>query len=105
MPTVHKTKRPWVKEAPKSTARWSNEAKGGMPVKFYHSPAWRKLRAQILQESPLCVHCQKNNQLIPATVVDHIKPIRLGGEPLDPANLTPLCKRHHQSKSGKERHM
>ncbi|WP_461129618.1 HNH endonuclease [Spirosoma aerophilum] len=66
--------------------------------------AWRKLRARVLDNYPFCVHCQQVNRLTTAQMVDHIRPIRLGGEPLDEANLMPLCNRCHQVKRGKERH-
>ena len=46
---------------------------------------------------PLCVECGKV-----AEVVDHIKPVRLGGDFWQPFNHQPLCHRCHNSKSGRE---
>jgi HNH endonuclease. len=37
--------------------------------------------------------------------VDHIQPIRLGGEVYDLDNLQTLCKSCHNRKSGKEAHI
>lgn len=103
MPTVRKVQRPWIKPAP-SKPRFNQKPAGDIPTNFYRMAAWRKLRALVLQETPLCVHCKEQKRLTPATMVDHIKPIRLGGEPLDEANLMPLCHHCHQVKRGKERH-
>ena len=33
---------------------------------------WRKLRAQILMDEPLCRECRKAGRIVPATDVDHI---------------------------------
>lgn len=35
---------------------------------------WKKARKAWLMEHPLCVECQKQGKVVPATVVDHIKP-------------------------------
>jgi 5-methylcytosine-specific restriction protein A len=100
MPTIHKTKRPWLVERPKTT----HKPTGNIPANFYRLAEWRKLRAKVLQQQPLCVHCKEQKRLTPAQMVDHIKPIRLGGLPLDESNLMPLCNHCHQIKRGKERH-
>jgi 5-methylcytosine-specific restriction protein A len=39
-----------------------------------------------------------------ATVVDHIQPVRLGGEFWDRDNWQPMCASCHNAKSAKERH-
>lgn len=59
---------------------------------------WRKARERFLSERPLCVMCQSENRIEPATVVDHITPHR-GDEALfwDESNWQSLCKRHHDS--------
>lgn len=51
--------------------------------------AWRKLRARILADSPICAMCGRAR----ATTVDHIVPLAYGGALLDPANLRPACTR------------
>jgi len=38
-----------------------------------------------------------------ARTVDHIIPIKQGGNPLDDANLEAICDHHHAVKSAKER--
>lgn len=67
---------------------------------FYNSRDWRKLRAYVLAGEPLCRECGDV-----ATVVDHVKPIRLGGSRWSHENLQPLCKAHHDEKSRSERNL
>jgi len=78
---------------------WSQDS--GM-VKFYKSKPWRKLRQFILSREPLCRSCKKQGKYVSATVVDHIKPIRLGGDRMSEDNLQPLCRSCHNSKTAKE---
>jgi 5-methylcytosine-specific restriction endonuclease McrA len=91
---------PWIKRN-KAHDNWS-----GSP--FYVSKAWRKLRAYHISMYPLCVECLKEKKLTDcsakgAGVVDHIQPIRLGGEALDVGNLQTLCNKHHAAKTARER--
>ena len=46
--------------------------------------------------------CKEEGRAKVADVVDHITPIKEGGEPLDPANLQSLCSMHHNQKSARE---
>jgi 5-methylcytosine-specific restriction endonuclease McrA len=62
------------------------------------------MRRAILQASPLCVECGKLGRVTVANVIDHIKPVRLGGEFWEQSNMQPLCVSCHNSKSAKERH-
>lgn len=61
-----------------------------------NSHAWRKLRAYILTESPLCEHCAERGITIAATDVDHVN-----GDPSDNsmANLQSLCHSCHSIKT------
>lgn len=47
-----------------------------------------------LGREPLCRLCQR-----PATVSDHIKPIRDGGDPWSLANRQALCRKCHNEKT------
>lgn len=58
--------------------------------------AWRRLRARVLADQPLCVHCERTGAVTPATEVDHVDN--------DPANnrrenLQGLCASHHAMKT------
>lgn len=58
--------------------------------------AWRKLRAYILDESPLCEHCDERGLTVAATDVDHVD-----GDPSNNsmANLQSLCHSCHSIKT------
>ena len=66
---------------------------------FYHTGEWRRLRKEILEEEPLCRICRQNGYLTPATIVDHIIPIRQGGDKMARSNLQPLCNTCHERKT------
>lgn len=78
----------------------SDALRGGAYVRGYDSQ-WRRARAAFLKKHPLCVQCQKDGRLTPATVVDHIIPHR-GDRVLfwDERNWQPLCKDCHDKKTG-----
>ena len=61
-----------------------------------YGPKWRRIRAQFLRKHPLCVECGR-----PATEVDHVTPLALGGTH-EWANLKPLCKPDHSRKTARE---
>ena len=80
---------------------WSTDrVRGGADARGYDS-RWRKARKLFLERNPLCVECRKEGRLTPATVVDHIIPHR-GDQKLfwDETNWQPLCKEHHDRKTG-----
>ncbi|HPF54679.1 MAG TPA: HNH endonuclease [Clostridia bacterium] len=66
---------------------------------FYASARWRSLRKQKLALNPMCEECARQNRLTPATMVDHIIPIKQGGQALDMENLQSLCWSCHSAKS------
>ena len=66
--------------------------------RFYGSSAWRKLRNLFIERNPLCVRCEAEGVSRPATVADHIKPMREYPElALDTNNLRALCHECHNS--------
>lgn len=70
---------------------------------LYGKAAWRKARRAFLEAHPFCVECRRRKLgHIPAEVVDHVRPHR-GDEGLfwDRDNWQPLCKRHHDIKTGR----
>lgn len=58
--------------------------------------AWRRLRASVLSEQPLCEHCIKRGFVVSATDVDHVN-----GDPTDNSrdNLAALCHECHSRKT------
>ena len=61
--------------------------------RFYNSKAWRAARLMQLRAHPLCCECRQ-----PAEMVDHIKRIRDGGEPLSASNMQSMCHSCHNRK-------
>ncbi|MBD2704176.1 HNH endonuclease [Spirosoma sp. BT702] len=98
MPYKNNPERPWMKKAPARKYHWG-ETKNGVAKNFYRNAPWRKLRKAKLEKDPICEHCYQQGKVTPATVVDHTKPVRLGGEPLDIDNTTSLCVSCHNRKS------
>lgn len=80
----------------------ADQRRGSARQRGYDS-RWDKARRTFLAEHPLCVMCEREGRVTPATVVDHIKPHR-GDQDLfwDRANWQPLCKAHHDSAKQRE---
>ena len=70
--------------------------------RFYESSEWKRLRASKLAVTPYCEECFRHGNATKATMVDHIKPIKQGGAPLDIHNLQSLCWSCHSKKSIEE---
>lgn len=70
---------------------------------FYKTTAWKNIRRIYITNHPICELCKKIDLAVMADVVDHITPIRLGGERLDFDNLQALCHPCHNSKTARER--
>lgn len=70
-----------------------------------YNSKWQRVRKRYLEAHPLCVMCMAENppRYEKATVVDHKIPHR-GDQKLfwDESNWQPLCKRHHDLKTGNE---
>ena len=91
--------------APKTHLQWRKEAGVGVPgpkrdrphAKMY-GRRWRKAREQYLRANPLCVECEAEGVLEPATVVDHTIPHN-GDFTLfwDATARRAVCKRHHDT--------
>lgn len=69
---------------------------------FYQSAAWRAVRAAFLREHPLCRVCFGRGLKVAARVVDHVLPLKDGGERFDWINLQSLCVSCHNAKSATE---
>ncbi len=64
---------------------------------------WRRASKEFLKRNPLCVRCQEDDIVEPATIVDHKVPHR-GDQQLfwNKRNWQPLCKQHHDRKTATE---
>ena len=94
---IPESKRPWVKE---EKHRFSHRS---APNDFYQSKEWKKTRNSFLIANPFCIECKKEGKKVPATVADHIKQVILDGEKHDWSNLQPLCSRHHNARSARQK--
>jgi 5-methylcytosine-specific restriction protein A len=71
--------------------------------KLYKLPAWKALRKQHLDAHPLCARHLERGEVVPATVVHHVKAHK-GNMALflSPTNLESLCKPCHDGPTQKE---
>ncbi|RAH37421.1 HNH endonuclease [Halomonas sp. SL1] len=76
----------------------SDHDRRGSSAQRGYGNRWKKARAGFLRKHPLCAMCQAKGKVVPAVIVDHIKPHR-GDMTLfwDRDNWQPLCKWHHDS--------
>lgn len=99
MPSLPKsTRRPW-QPAPVKRAYVPHAARSAE----YGTARWQAARAAQLARCPCCEACTSQGRTTPATVCDHIQPVRLGGSFWDSANHQSLCRACHQAKSASER--
>lgn len=72
--------------------------------KFYDGRAWRRTREQIMmRDNGMCQHCLKENKIIHADVVHHIKYFKDYPElALDIKNLISLCHACHNKIHSKD---
>ncbi len=75
-----------------------HERERGTAAQRGYDARWRRARDEYLREHPWCVDCQAEGQLVPATEVDHVIPLRFGGAN-EPSNYAARCKRHHSAKT------
>lgn len=60
-----------------------------------------ELRKRRLRNEPLCRMCKDEGRVRAATVVDHVKPLALGGTDTDD-NCRSLCREHHDQVTREE---
>lgn len=74
----------------------------------YNGRRWRNTRRKQLEDFPLCFDCELEGIDVVATVADHEPQAKIliarGDDPYDKQWLMSRCKKHHDSKSGRERH-
>ncbi len=69
---------------------------------FYKSYRWKRLRKYKLSRNPLCEICLRGGIVKEASLVDHIRPIKNGGDLMAVDNLQSLCVSCHNKKKAKE---
>ena len=69
---------------------------------FYKTPEWLFARKKQLEQHPFCEECLKEGKRKKATMVDHIIPIKQGGDKFASSNLQSLCWGCHSRKSVEE---
>ena len=79
--------------------RYDKSRQGDEFRKFYSSRQWIAARDRHKQVEPLCRECRKRGLVAAVEIVDHIIPIRNGGDRLDDSNLQSLCWSCHSTKS------
>ena len=100
MPKKPTTLRPnWIAPAgePWSGARNADERIIYNTV--YNTSRWRTIRNLVRQRDPVCRMCNTE----PTHTVDHVKPIRDGGDAWDMDNMQGLCKACNAAKTGSQR--
>ena len=117
MPNAPRKHRPQMLKPRIGAAPSILEARGVKPVGYYgktlrqrqaetgrtlalNGAAWRRLRASVLAEQPLCPECEAAGYLEAAVEVDHVD-----NDPTNNAreNLQGLCKSHHSQKTQRDR--
>jgi len=69
---------------------------------IYWTNRWKRARAVVLSEEPLCRRCAQFGIVTEATVVDHIYEIKDGADPFDRSLMQPLCRSCHNAKTAEE---
>jgi len=77
----------------------AHDSKRGTAAQRGYDGRWQRLRLVHLAAHPLCAMCLAAGRVTAATLVDHILPVRDGGELLSEANLQSLCTECHASKT------
>ncbi len=84
-------------------ARYAEQdAQRGTSTERGYGVLWRRIRAQVLSEEPLCRACAFEGFVTRADEVDHALPKALGGTDAR-ENLQALCAHHNASKRDTER--
>ena len=83
-------------------AQYNKYGRDDFTKNFYKTQEWRHARRQQLNRQPFCVECLKRGITSRATMVDHIDPIKQGGDKFAPTNLQSLCWSCHSRKSAEE---
>lgn len=86
-----------------ATQRKKQDDRRGTSTDRGYGSRWSRYRKAFLSQHPLCVKCNQEGALVPATVVDHITPHR-GDYALmwDENNHQAMCAECHNRKTASE---
>ena len=84
------------------TAQYNKYGRDNFTKSFYKNPAWLMTKKKQLERQPFCEECLKKGERVKATMVDHIIPIKKGGDKYNFSNLQSLCWACHSRKSAEE---
>lgn len=102
MPTRPPIHRPAGMRAPQERRRFDDQQRGTSAQRGYDAD-WRRVRLRHLQQHPLCLFCEADGRITPATDVDHIVSIAEAPEyRLDPTNLRSLCQSCHSRRTARD---
>ena len=65
----------------------------------YSTQRWQRLRRAKLRENSLCQACLEVGLIEVATTVDHVQPIRAGGDPYSTRRFRSRCAPCHSKKT------
>lgn len=85
----HRAANTWKRSGPQKTSERG------------YGSEWRRMRGYVLAGEPLCRPCKQAGRTTAATEVDHITPKAQGGTD-EIANLQPICRACHRTKTAKE---
>lgn len=93
---IDSIKRPWQRQV--------NQGQTYTDTSFYRTKGWRDLRAAKLKKDPYCECPDCKGKMVPADMVDHVKRIEDGGDPLSMDNLQSM-RNHpcHDRKRAREK--
>jgi 5-methylcytosine-specific restriction protein A len=67
---------------------------------WYSERRWRAVRVAFLRKNRLCIDCQADGHIEPATIVDHEPPHHGNRQAFwESSRFRALCKRHHDRKT------
>lgn len=95
--------RPWrTFRAAHKQAQWLLDLKRASELVERHPALGASYTAWLKTRAPLCEVSFAAGLIVPATVLDHIRPIRQGGAVWSKNNLQWLCESEHNRKSGRK---
>lgn len=70
---------------------------------FYQSKDWIRFRNWYRSKHPLCEECSRRGMITPMKIVDHIIPIKQGGDKFSENNSRSLCQECHNRKTAEDK--